>query len=247
MSTRKSKRSFPPVKHFSEDSNYPDGPPSNDFEGTVHALNNQAFSSSSLSRVDDCLVYTLFSTKRKQNTFKSFKLEAVSEDRTTSSAGIYMANVIQRDISHSNPTRTQCRDVAERLCAYRPSIFHPSDLDLMEQCVFLQQHLIPITHIIIRSLLLRYSILHSEHSPVKLCKVIFGDDICAGLEATKDIPAACYILSTCSSMSAELYDGKQCLSVICSDSKQKGPQGDRLILGPFRFANHDCQPNCQVY
>ncbi|KAF8803051.1 hypothetical protein BYT27DRAFT_7044026, partial [Phlegmacium glaucopus] len=34
-------------------------------------------------------------------------------------------------------------------------------------------------------------------------------------------------------------------SIITSSQRQKGEVGPRLILGPFRFANHDCSPNCQ--
>ena len=36
------------------------------------------------------------------------------------------------------------------------------------------------------------------------------------------------------------------LSVILSSPGQLGPENERLILGPLRFANHDCKPNCQV-
>src|SRR5262245_58970954 len=93
-------------------------------------------------------------------------------------------------------------------------------------------------------MLLRYSILHSNSSPVKVSKIVYGDVICGGLEATSDIPAASYILSTCSSMSKDLHN--RGFSIIQSHPQQKGPIGNRLILGPFRFANHDCEPNCQV-
>jgi hypothetical protein len=36
------------------------------------------------------------------------------------------------------------------------------------------------------------------------------------------------------------------ISVIMSSPDQKGSLGPRLMLGPLRFANHDCQPNTQV-
>lgn len=36
------------------------------------------------------------------------------------------------------------------------------------------------------------------------------------------------------------------ISVIVSSPDQKGPLGPRLMLGPLRFANHDCRPNTQV-
>jgi SET domain len=69
--------------------------------------------------------------------------------------------------------------------------------------------------------------------------------ISAGLKATSRIEAATWILSTCSSMSSDLQHHAS-ISVIQSHQSQQGPCGQRLILGPFRFANHDCAPNCQV-
>jgi hypothetical protein len=36
-------------------------------------------------------------------------------------------------------------------------------------------------------------------------------------------------------------------SVIEASEAQLGPIGPRVVLGPLRFANHDCkQPTCQV-
>ncbi|KAF8888730.1 hypothetical protein CPB84DRAFT_1659691, partial [Gymnopilus junonius] len=35
-------------------------------------------------------------------------------------------------------------------------------------------------------------------------------------------------------------------SIIDSSPCHKGKMGPHLTLGPFRFANHDCQPNCQI-
>jgi len=47
-------------------------------------------------------------------------------------------------------------------------------------------------------------------------------------------------------MSLDLVENGQMISVVESSAAQKGPRGSRLILGPFRFVNHDCEPNCQV-
>lgn len=47
-------------------------------------------------------------------------------------------------------------------------------------------------------------------------------------------------------MSADLATDGRMISAIQAAPVQKGPQGVRIILGPFRFANHDCEPNCQV-
>jgi hypothetical protein len=80
----------------------------------------------------------------------------------------------------------------------------------------------------------------------KLQKVCFdGGSISAGLVACCNIAAATVILSTCGSMSSDGSDVGG-FSVIQPSSAQLGPQEPRIILGPFRFANHDCQPNCQA-
>jgi hypothetical protein len=98
------------------------------------------------------------------------------------------------------------------------------------------------------SLLSRYDLLYSEESPVGLDKVSFdGSTISAGLRAKRKIEASCPILSTSSSMSSDLIPGSyRSISVIESGPEQKGPLGPRLMLGPLRFANHDCEPNTQV-
>lgn len=98
------------------------------------------------------------------------------------------------------------------------------------------------------SLLTRYHLLYSEESPVGLEKVSFdGTTISAGLKAKRKIPASFPILSTSSSLSRDLVPGEVGgISVIESCADQKGPVGARLMLGPLRFANHDCEPNTQV-
>jgi hypothetical protein len=95
------------------------------------------------------------------------------------------------------------------------------------------------------SLLLRYTLLHSAHSSIKIEKVTLGGKIDAGLTCTKFIPAGMYILTAGGSMSSNNF-GKGGLSVIMRGSGQLGPENERLILGPLRFANHECKPNCQV-
>jgi SET domain len=98
----------------------------------------------------------------------------------------------------------------------------------------------------LRSLLFRYSLLYSQHSPTAIEKVSFDNQtVSAGLKATAHIGAATWILSTCGSMSSDIHHYRG-VSVIQSHHSQLGPSGPRLILGPFRFANHDCAPNCQV-
>jgi hypothetical protein len=90
--------------------------------------------------------------------------------------------------------------------------------------------------------------MYSAESPVKHEKVSFdGTTISLGLKARRDIPAGCPILSTSTSLSLDLVPpGMSGISVIEASSGQKGPLGRRVMLGPLRFANQDCQPNGQV-
>jgi hypothetical protein len=86
---------------------------------------------------------------------------------------------------------------------------------------------------------------NSPHSPIKVTKISFQGKISAGLECTRPISAGTYILTAGGSMSSDnVYGGG--LSVITRSTGQLGPGGERLILGPLRFANHECEPNCQV-
>jgi hypothetical protein len=54
-------------------------------------------------------------------------------------------------------------------------------------------------------------------------------------------------LSMSTSLSLDLVPpGKSGISVIEASQGQKGPLGRRVMLGPLRFVNQDCQPNGQV-
>src|SRR5271154_2067952 len=67
-STRKTKRvEF--VDAFTP--SYPESRPQNDFERRIDLLNKQSFLSSSFSTVDDALVYSLFSSKRRTTGYRT--------------------------------------------------------------------------------------------------------------------------------------------------------------------------------
>ena len=96
------------------------------------------------------------------------------------------------------------------------------------------------------SLLYRYSLLYMPTGAVKICKVTHtGREASFGLEARYPIEAGVFIKETCSSMSADTVSNGG-PSVIEAKPSQNGPPGPRLILGPFRMINHDCDPNSQV-
>jgi histone-lysine N-methyltransferase SUV420H len=95
------------------------------------------------------------------------------------------------------------------------------------------------------STILRYKLLYSPESNVQLEKVVFGDGpISGGLRARSTIRAGAYLLHACGSLSSNLH--KPGHATIEATTQQLGPTGSRLILGPLRFVNHDCNPNSQV-
>ena len=96
------------------------------------------------------------------------------------------------------------------------------------------------------SLLYRYSLIYSSESSVRILKMTHDRRKATfGLKARRFIPPGSYIMETCSSMSLDLVS-KPGPSTIESTLGQLGPLGPRLILGPFRLVNHDCNPTAQA-
>jgi len=96
------------------------------------------------------------------------------------------------------------------------------------------------------SLLFRYTLINMPGSAVAISKVTHTRrEASFGLKARRDIQVGSYIKETCSSMSLDQVS-EQGPSIIEATSSQIPPSAPRLILGPFRFVNHDCEPNSQV-
>ncbi|KAH9990190.1 hypothetical protein BJV77DRAFT_963544 [Russula vinacea] len=91
----------------------------------------------------------------------------------------------------------------------------------------------------------QYTLINMPGSVVAISKVTHTRrEAFFGLKARRDIQVGSYIKETCSSMSLDRV-GEQGPSIIEATSSQIPPSVPRLILGPFHFVNHDCEPNSQ--
>ena len=251
--TRRSARNiYKPPLEYDFTPSYPDGVPQNEFERRVAALDNQSFPSEIFAAVDDVLVYALFGSKRRPNGYRALhptRAFGQVEPLITREQAIRIRHVYQQHAGKQGEGQTKdILKAADAIFQEHPAIFNREHVPVLEQYVHCKVlHTLPTSYHFF-SLLHRYDILYSQDSPVVLAKVSFDSQtIAVGLKARKRIPAACPILSTSTSMSSDLISpGVHAVSIIESGPGQKGPQGSRLMLGPLRFANHDCAPNCQV-
>jgi hypothetical protein len=252
---RRSARSTKKQNYYNEFSpSYPDNEPANEFESRVSTLNQESFPWKTFSNVDDILVYGLFASKRRVSGYRSIIPDRASgkeEPPITRKEGIQIRKICGDRLEEQDVRQVEdVRRTAEALVKGLPTVFSPDQLPVIQQyggfqvlCLFWFSDTF-----VLFSLLHRYNILYSADSPVALQKVSFdGVKISLGLKALRAIPAGCPILSSSASMSGDLVPpGLDSISIIASSSGQKGPIGLRLMLGPLRFANHDCEPNCQV-
>ncbi|KAG5649370.1 hypothetical protein H0H81_004258, partial [Sphagnurus paluster] len=78
---------------ISNTSSYPDGPPESDFERFVARLNLESFPSDTYARIDDILVYSLFTAKKNLQYSRRLLLQPALDD-AGSSNGIYSTPVL---------------------------------------------------------------------------------------------------------------------------------------------------------
>jgi hypothetical protein len=229
---------------------YPENRPTNDFERRIALLNKQTFLSSSFSAVDDILVYSLFSSKRRTAGYRTMIPDRAFRDPRpliNKEQGLTIRHIYKDCVGEQGKGLEKSLEAASvSIVKALPDFLGKDELPILLQYV---DGDLRIFFLLMRfSLLTRYDFLYSEESPVHLDKVSFdGNAISVGLKARVKIPASCPILSTSSSMSSDIIpENLHSVSVIMSAHDQKGPVGPRLILGPLRFANHDCDPNTQV-
>jgi hypothetical protein len=133
-----------------EPSLFPEGPPTNPIEKIFHALNLEAFQSTSYARVDDILVHALFATKSRPHSYRALHPEPAGDSSTslqvTDNDGINMAKIINAELKwNNNPLdpaladftlKEDCNAVAIKILHAFPQLFHrDSDLPIIKQYV----------------------------------------------------------------------------------------------------------------
>jgi len=217
----------------------------------INILNHQAYPSEMFAKADSFLIFIAFIQKGKK-----CRHHAVVPEPAQSSAkhnplskedGTLAAKICMQQFNGSEPS---WEAVVQSISNLQDKIldFRSDDKDwsacLRQYAPFIPSSS-PLSYFSI-SLLYRYSLLYSSGSSVRIIKVTHtGQEASFGLKATHPIPAGTFIMETCSSMSLDCASAPG-PSVIEAAPSQLGPLGQRLILGPFRFVNHDCKPNAQV-
>ena len=105
------------------------------------SLNQQSFPWKQFSVVDDVLVYSLFSSKRRTNGYRAIKTERVfGEEDTpvTAEKGILIRNITQEYLPEQGVRNTHdFEKAAQALVKALPEIFLEQQLNIIEQYVLI--------------------------------------------------------------------------------------------------------------
>ena len=116
---------------------YPDKGPINDFERRVASLNQQSFPWKELSVLDDVLVYSLFSSKRRTKGSGAIKIERVfreEETPVTAENGIIIRNIIEEYLPEKKDKKVGDFGIAaQELVKALPAIFSQDQVAIVEQ------------------------------------------------------------------------------------------------------------------
>jgi hypothetical protein len=107
---------------------------------------------------------------------------------------------------------------------------------------------------------IRYHLMHASDSNIQMSRVRFSQDgpVC-GMKAKSFISSGTYLLHSAANLALDApwdfsEDAKPSLkpppglwlSVFNPPRWMVGPARSRICLGPLRFFNHSCKPNCEV-
>lgn len=241
---------------------FPDLQPLCHVHKQIAVLNKESYAASIFAQADDLLVFSLFANKGKKRRHHQIKRPESALPLTTSASegsqtplsnegGRRAATICKPLVSGGESSWEGVTSTVSRL-QEELSEFH-SEHEQQQWAACLKQFVNSTGHQEAqlvsesnKSLLYRYSLIYASASVVQVGKVTYtGQEASFGLKAACDIEAGTYIMETCSSMSLDTVHSSG-PSIIEAAARQLGPQGPRLILGPFQFVNHDCDPNGQV-
>ncbi|PPQ87402.1 hypothetical protein CVT25_007991 [Psilocybe cyanescens] len=123
--------------NFKEDSTFPDGPARTHVEQWVSLLNQEAFLSDDLARVDDILVHCIFATKRAPKFYRALlPTRAFFEDElplpNEAAMDIYQTYLHRAKASSDSPS--VALEVVNAITKKYPSIFYgPNDKKILKQ------------------------------------------------------------------------------------------------------------------
>lgn len=116
---------------------YPDSPPSTDFEKKVASLDQQSFPWKELSVVDDILVYSLFSSKRRMKRYTAIKTEQAFGEKdmaVTVEVGLLIRKIIQEYLPVQGVRNTgDAGNAAQALIESLPDTFSQEQLGIIKQ------------------------------------------------------------------------------------------------------------------
>ena len=116
---------------------YPEQPPRNAFERCIAFLNNQSFISSSFSIVDDALVYSLFSSKRRINGYRAIITACAfgeEDPPITKEEGILICNIYKEHIREQGKGNEESiRKACNAMSIALPDIFTRDTFSILQQ------------------------------------------------------------------------------------------------------------------
>jgi len=116
---------------------YPEKPPQNVFEQCIALLNNQSFDSSSFSIVDDALVYSLFSSKRRTNGYRTMVPDRAfgeEEPPITKEQGIMIRRIYKDCVGEQgNGLEESIRAACNSMVTALPYVFTRDKLPILQQ------------------------------------------------------------------------------------------------------------------
>jgi hypothetical protein len=119
---------------------YPDDPPITPLEKLIDRLNNEAFPSEQLARVDDLIVYALYASKRHPNNPLAFQSSTVLECDNTKQLptghedGIALCHLYHEYVNERETVQPEkIAKLTDAICKRFPTLFCDSDVPVLYQ------------------------------------------------------------------------------------------------------------------